>query len=445
MEQMDTRTEVTDAELAERARDGDGEAFTALYDRYVGKIYDFVRSRLHNQEDAEDVTSQTFLKAVEGIEDLKDPGAVVGWLYGIARNTMLDLRKKQRRETSMPEYYEPTEPAFAEATPGAPTPEERSQAADLQGLLHEATATLNERDRAVFDMTVRHGLGSAEIAKALDVKKSHAYVLVNRLKGSVETALSAVVLSRAGRRECSELEGILGRYGDERSPRMRKAVTKHLKKCETCETTRSKYASLESLMQGVAHAAPRPEFVSSLRSHLRTTFDAIGPQAPPSTSAISAARHAVVASSVVGAIVLGSVLGAAPPVNRGETPPPAAPAAALTSPSPTPEPTSEPTPEPTPGPTREPRKPTEASDEEPPEPTDSVEVVINNSSEGEESTTESESGGETDCPPGYDQDGNECYPTPEPTATPCPREQSSQGIVPQPEEGVSTADFDDPC
>lgn len=421
---MDTLTGITDTELAERARAGDREAFTALYDRYVGKIYDFVRSRLHHSEDAEDVTSQTFLKAVERIDGLQDPGAVVGWLYGIARNTMLDLRKKQKRETAMPEDYEPREAAFAEATPGAPTPEERSQAADLQTLLHEAKATLNERDQAVFDMSVRHGLESAEIAEALDIKKAHAYVLVNRLKGSVETALSAVVLARAGRRGCDDLDGILDRYGDERSPRMRKAVTKHLKACEACETTRSKYASLESLVQGVAHAAPRPEFVTSLREHVRTTFDAVGPQGPPSTTGTSGARHAVVASSVVGAIVVGSVLGAAPPVNHGETPPPAAPAAARTStsPSPTPEPTPQATPEPTPEPTREPRGSTTQSTREPtPEPDDSVVIVLTpGPTEGEESTTDSETerSGETECPRGYVQDGTQCYPTPEPTRTP---------------------------
>lgn len=243
----------------------------------------------------------------------------------------------------MPEHSEAMRPAFAEATPGPPGPEVSAEGADLEGLVGEATATLNPRDRAVFDMTVRHGLGSAEVAEALGVKTSHAYVLVNRLRDAVDTALGAVVLARAGRRDCDELDGVVSRYGDERSPKMRKAVTRHLKGCETCQDTRARYASLEALVQGVAHADPRPEFVEALRGWIRSA-----PRGPDpgqgGADALVSLRRGMATSSVVGVLVLGAVLGVARPIGVEPTPPPSAPAAAevASTPSPTPEATQPP-------------------------------------------------------------------------------------------------------
>lgn len=328
--------DATDTEIAELARQGDREAFTALYDRYVGRIHDFAFGMLRNREDAEDVTSQTFLKAVERIEGLREPAAFTGWLYGIARNAALDLIDKRKREGVMPEHTELMRPAFAEASPGPPSPEATVEGADLEGLVREATATLNPRDQTVFEMTVRHGLGSAEVAEALGVKTSHAYVLVNRLKDSVDTALGVVVLARAGRRDCDELDGVVAGYGEERSPKMRKAVTRHLKGCETCQGTRARYASLEALVQGVAHAEPRPEFIEALRGRIRSA--PTGSQLGEGTGmdALDSARRGMVVSSVVGVLVLGAVFGIARPVGVEPTPPPSAPAVAEISVSPTP-------------------------------------------------------------------------------------------------------------
>lgn len=66
-------------------------AFAAAYDEYVARIYRYHYYRLRNRESAEDLTSQTFLKAWERFSTFDSTKGTMGaWLYGIARNTFID-------------------------------------------------------------------------------------------------------------------------------------------------------------------------------------------------------------------------------------------------------------------------------------------------------------------------------------------------------------------
>src|SRR5581483_2297862 len=60
------------------------------YARYVVPIYRFLYSRLGNQEEAEDLTSEVFLKAVRQLEPQRDDASVQAWLYQVARTTLAD-------------------------------------------------------------------------------------------------------------------------------------------------------------------------------------------------------------------------------------------------------------------------------------------------------------------------------------------------------------------
>jgi RNA polymerase sigma-70 factor, ECF subfamily len=57
----------TDAELAARARDGDRDAFAALYERHAGRVYNFLIDLVQDEADAEDLMQTTFLRALRGI------------------------------------------------------------------------------------------------------------------------------------------------------------------------------------------------------------------------------------------------------------------------------------------------------------------------------------------------------------------------------------------
>jgi len=86
----------------------DPEAYAALYDIYVKQIYRFVFFKVSSHEEAEDITSEVFLKAWHYIQDNKEIKSFSGLLYRMARNCIIDL---YRLKASKPEVYteEPVE------------------------------------------------------------------------------------------------------------------------------------------------------------------------------------------------------------------------------------------------------------------------------------------------------------------------------------------------
>jgi RNA polymerase sigma-70 factor (ECF subfamily) len=93
-----------DGGLAERGGKGDRGAFAKLYDRYAGRIYAYHYYRTFSRETAEDLTSQTFLKALEGLRGYEgEKGKFSAWLYGIARNSLIDCVRTRARTVSLDE------------------------------------------------------------------------------------------------------------------------------------------------------------------------------------------------------------------------------------------------------------------------------------------------------------------------------------------------------
>ncbi|NEK87136.1 sigma-70 family RNA polymerase sigma factor [Blastococcus saxobsidens] len=84
-------------ELVRQAQAGDAEAFGRLYDHYVSLVHRYVYHRVGDRATAEDVTSETFVRALRRIDSLSFQGRDVGaWLVTIARNIIRDQVKSSR-------------------------------------------------------------------------------------------------------------------------------------------------------------------------------------------------------------------------------------------------------------------------------------------------------------------------------------------------------------
>lgn len=88
--------------LVERAQAGESAAFGLIYDRYVTTVFSFIYYRVDNRHLAEDLTSDTFLKALKCIGSFTWQGRDLrAWLVTIARNTILDHHRSVRRRPQM--------------------------------------------------------------------------------------------------------------------------------------------------------------------------------------------------------------------------------------------------------------------------------------------------------------------------------------------------------
>ena len=88
--------------LVERARKNDAEAFARIYEEHFDKIYRYVFIRVENQMEAEDLTQQVFLNAMQSISSYKWQGVPLSsWLFRIAHNQVIDYyRKASKMQTT---------------------------------------------------------------------------------------------------------------------------------------------------------------------------------------------------------------------------------------------------------------------------------------------------------------------------------------------------------
>lgn len=154
---------IDDTELAERAR-RDPLAFEQLYLVYLDPVYRYCYRRLGNPEQAEDATSQVFLKAYAAIANHR-AGKFRGWLFTIAHNVVIDIYRRQR----------PTRPieSIADPADSSASPEELSIAADDGRRLRAMLAELTDDQRNVIELRLA-GLSGVEIADVLG--RSHGSV-----------------------------------------------------------------------------------------------------------------------------------------------------------------------------------------------------------------------------------------------------------------------------
>lgn len=92
-----------DKKAVAQATQGDQEAFGALYERYIDRIYNYIYYRTGNQFDAEDLTARVFFRAMRHIENYTDRGLPISaWLYRIAHNLVANWHRDNSRRKEVP-------------------------------------------------------------------------------------------------------------------------------------------------------------------------------------------------------------------------------------------------------------------------------------------------------------------------------------------------------
>jgi RNA polymerase sigma-70 factor (ECF subfamily) len=148
--------------LVAKAARGDTRAFTRLYDAFADRVYGFVKLRVRDVRDAEEIVETVFLKAWQALPGYEERGLpFTAWLFRIARNAVIDEVRRSGRE---PQTLPDTE---AEALPGDIRVDE-SVMARLDGeRVRETVALLTEEQAAVVTMRFLWGVSVKDAAAVM--------------------------------------------------------------------------------------------------------------------------------------------------------------------------------------------------------------------------------------------------------------------------------------
>lgn len=165
-----------------RCQNGDFSGFTKLYDAYKEPIYRFIYYRIHHRETAEDLTSTTFIKALENIEQFKPSKGTFGaWVYRIARNNIIDHVRKERGTDDITLAFD--------LSSKTDIPKEF----DTRQQLEKAWEYLKELDpkqRDIVLMRVWDGLSHKEIAEVLDTTEASVKMAFSRTMAKLNKDLA---------------------------------------------------------------------------------------------------------------------------------------------------------------------------------------------------------------------------------------------------------------
>lgn len=136
----------------------DREGLRAIYEDYCALIYSVTMEILHNREDAEDVTSEFFIRLWDIAESYRPGKGHRAWMITIAHNMAIDYLRKRKRENPAEEVPEPPQS-------GQDSQEDRL----LNRLsLAQALMTLKEEERQIVNLKIMGELTFREIAELLD-------------------------------------------------------------------------------------------------------------------------------------------------------------------------------------------------------------------------------------------------------------------------------------
>ena len=168
------------SELIQRAQNLDRAAFGEIYELYVVGVYRYVYYRLFDKKEAEDVTEEVFLKAMTGIGGYQaDKGSFTGWLYGIARNAVIDHYRLVRRQMTA---VEAATSGWSESTRNEPD-------AFVAEMVRKALAGLTEDQREMIILRFYAGLKISEIAEHIGKPETAVKSLQRRASQALAKAL----------------------------------------------------------------------------------------------------------------------------------------------------------------------------------------------------------------------------------------------------------------
>jgi RNA polymerase sigma-70 factor (ECF subfamily) len=183
--------DVGDAEAVARARTGDREGFRLLVNRHSRPLFRLAFRMTGNEQDAEDVVQEAFLRAYRALDRFEDRSQVGSWLYRIAANCAYDvLRARQRHEDRFED--EPEEGGLGVLPSAEPGPDRLALSGEVRKRLEVALARMTARERSAFVLRHFEGMSIEEIGGALGMDESAAKQAVLRAVRKVRQVLAVL-------------------------------------------------------------------------------------------------------------------------------------------------------------------------------------------------------------------------------------------------------------
>ena len=185
----------SDLELISETLAGDNAAFGQLVTKYQDRLYHTVFHLLGSAEDALDVVQESFVQAFVKLDTFRGSAAFYTWLYRIAFNQAISLRRRRKPMASVDQSrelsgQEPIDPADG--------PDRRLAQQERAEQLHAALASLSEEHRTILVLREMEGCDYEAIGEILDLPVGTVRSRLHRARSQLKEQLKVVMQEETG-------------------------------------------------------------------------------------------------------------------------------------------------------------------------------------------------------------------------------------------------------
>lgn len=165
----------------------DERAFGMLVDKYGPRIYNVALNMVRDEQEAEDVTQEVFIKIYRGISQFRGEARLSTWIYRIAKNACYSHLKKEKKYRDMTEIED-----FVHLASNGTNPEEAHIVRDEKLQVRRAVYELPEKHRLAISLYYFHEKSYEEISKIMDVPMGTIKSYIHRAKQSLAKSLDKI-------------------------------------------------------------------------------------------------------------------------------------------------------------------------------------------------------------------------------------------------------------
>jgi len=193
--------DVSDAAVVALARTGDGDAFRVLVDRHGRKLFRLAFRLAGNEEDAEDIVQETFLRAYRNLDKFDERALFTSWLFRIASNYSLDLLRMRKMRTAQSLSSDDAEghPMTERIASEDPNPERLMFSGQMRERISGAMDELTPQERVAFTLRHFEGCTIDEISETLKISANATKHAVFRAVQKMRKALHPMEGEKAWR------------------------------------------------------------------------------------------------------------------------------------------------------------------------------------------------------------------------------------------------------
>ncbi|HLY60704.1 MAG TPA: RNA polymerase sigma factor [Terriglobia bacterium] len=189
------RMEENDAAVVAQVLAGDRDAFRVVVERHSQSLFRLAYRMTGNEQDAEDVVQETFMRAYRRLNKFEARSSFSTWLYRIAVNCSLDQSRKRRQQDERQLAPSPELPDPLLALPSTdPSSERLAMSAEVRKKVEATLNELTEKEKAAFVLRHYEGMSIEEVGRAMGLRanaaKNNIFRAVQKLRRALEPVVS---------------------------------------------------------------------------------------------------------------------------------------------------------------------------------------------------------------------------------------------------------------